>query len=266
MPSRKAAERFDGTAEYYARYRPGYGGPAFAYLAERFDLDDQTRVLDLGCGTGHVAIPVAGYAGEVVGMDPNEEMLAVARERAVAAGRENVEWVRGSDSDLDESLGPVRLATLGRSFHWMDQERTLERLFRMADPKGGVAILTDRDWLLRGEEEWQADVYDVAGGYLDDLPERTGPEVEYDDPWDELVAEHGFTDVEVTRFESRREWTVERIVGYVFSLSFGSPRRFGDDAAAFEAAVRERLADRGERPFVQDATVEVITGRRESAD
>ncbi|WP_170977405.1 class I SAM-dependent methyltransferase [Halorussus salinisoli] len=272
------ASPFEGTEEYYADHRPDYGEPVVQYLRDRFQLDGSARVLDLGCGTGQIAVPLAAHVGTVVGMDPNEEMLRQARRKARDAGRENVEWVVGSDADLRESLhedlGTFWLTTMGRSFHWMDQEATLDRLYRTTEPGGGVATVNDTEWLTKGVEDWQADVYRVADEYLDDLPPRTGPVEEYDDPWDELLEDHGFSDVEVRKFESEREWTVEGVVGYVFSLSFCSPERFGDDREAFEADLRTRLNElrdergegsedgRNEGTFGQTADIDVTSGRK----
>ncbi|MEM7415686.1 MAG: class I SAM-dependent methyltransferase [Gemmatimonadota bacterium] len=43
-------------------------------------------VLELGCGTGRVSIPLAEACGELRGVDHSVEMLRIARERAEAAG------------------------------------------------------------------------------------------------------------------------------------------------------------------------------------
>jgi len=261
MANESPAERFASTESYYAEYRPGYGEALFDDLAERFALDGDARVLDLGCGAGQLALPLAARAGEVLAMDPNERMLAHARRRAAEAGVENVEWVVGSDAEFDPSMGPFRLTTMGRSSHWMDQERTLERLSRATEPGGGIALVTDREWLTKGTADWQAAVYEVATRYLDDLPERVEPEtVTYDDPWDEKLRAFGFGDVETLTFAVDREWAVDAVVGYVFSLSFCSPARFGDDAAAFEADLRGRLARFDRERFDQRATVEAVVG------
>src|SRR5438128_9240335 len=44
------------------------------------------RVLDLGCGTGRVAIPLAALGHRVTAVDLSEEMLRVAGAKATAAG------------------------------------------------------------------------------------------------------------------------------------------------------------------------------------
>ena len=250
---------FASTEEHYANHRPGYGEAVIDYLCERFTLDDRARALDLGCGAGQIAIPLAAHAGEMVGMDPNGKMVREARKRADATGANGIEWVVGSDAELDGLGGRFRLVTMGRSFHWMNQERTLDAIHRLAEPNGGVAILNDAEWFTRGTRAWQDEVYALASEYIA-VPERTGP-VEYDDPWDELVAECGFADVEVRTFESEREWAVEDVVGYVFSLSYCSPATFGDEAESFEADLRARLEERDEA-FVQDVNRTVIAGRK----
>jgi hypothetical protein len=144
----------------------------------------------------------------------------------------------------------------------MDGRATVDHLRHVTEPGGGVAILSDEEWLTHGRNDWQAEVYAVASEYVDDLPAREPPdEVVYDDPWDDLLAERGLVDVTTETFPLEREWTVDAVVGYCLSLSFCSPAVLGDDREAFAAAVRERLAAYGEELFVQDVRVEVLSGR-----
>jgi ubiquinone/menaquinone biosynthesis C-methylase UbiE len=58
-------------------------------------LSRDMRVLDVGCGTGDVsmlAADIVGSGGVVVGIDRSKEAIALARERAQAAGYDNIEF------------------------------------------------------------------------------------------------------------------------------------------------------------------------------
>jgi SAM-dependent methyltransferase len=62
-------------------------------------LSPGARVLDAGCGTGRVAIRLAAQGFDVVGLDVDDSMLAVAREQDPA-----LPWVLGDLSDLPPGL------------------------------------------------------------------------------------------------------------------------------------------------------------------
>jgi ubiquinone/menaquinone biosynthesis C-methylase UbiE len=48
-------------------------------VAARCGIDATHRILDLGCGPGQLALAFAPLAGEVLGIDPEPEMLRIAR-------------------------------------------------------------------------------------------------------------------------------------------------------------------------------------------
>jgi SAM-dependent methyltransferase len=75
---------------------------AFRRAAARGPVE---RVLDLGCGTGNHAIPLARRGYAVSGVDLSGEMLAIARRKAADAGVE-----------LDLHEGDVRTARVGTEF------------------------------------------------------------------------------------------------------------------------------------------------------
>jgi SAM-dependent methyltransferase len=60
-----------------------------SFFKERVTHDNKKhpiRVLDIGCGTGEIAIRLAKEGYEVVGVDLSEDMLAVANNKAMEAG------------------------------------------------------------------------------------------------------------------------------------------------------------------------------------
>jgi ubiquinone/menaquinone biosynthesis C-methylase UbiE len=79
-----------------------------------------------------LAIGFSYFTNEVLGVDPEAEMLAIAAEAAKGLAS-NVRFQEGSSFDIDQSLGRFRLVTMGRSFHWMDRLATLHRLDDMVE-------------------------------------------------------------------------------------------------------------------------------------
>ena len=77
---------FEGTAAYYERYRLDYPRRLIARVAGLAGLKPGDAVLDLGCGTGMLAIAFARLGMAVTAMDPEPEMLAAAEAAADAAG------------------------------------------------------------------------------------------------------------------------------------------------------------------------------------
>ena len=156
---------FTGTAWHYARYRPGYPEAFLADLVARFRLDGTGRLLDVGCGTGQLTIPLAEHVSSAIGMDPVPEMLFEAATRAQAGHVTNVTWAQGSSVDLPGEFGRFRLVTMGRSFHWMDRERVLTALAGMVDADGGLVIAND-SCLVRPTTAWQQAIEDLQHRFL----------------------------------------------------------------------------------------------------
>lgn len=116
---------FTGAVQYYERYRPGYPKAFFDFVRKRFQLDGTGQLLDLGCGTGQVLFPFARDFEEVVGLDPEPEMLREARRQARRHRVSNARWILGKAEEKIKTLGRFRLVTMGASFHWMKRRKAV---------------------------------------------------------------------------------------------------------------------------------------------
>ena len=88
---------------YYLEYRDYADDISFyTQYANTLDLGKSATVLELGCGTGRVALALAGEGFRVVGLDISAGMLAVLRERASAGGlAELITTVQGDMRHLE---------------------------------------------------------------------------------------------------------------------------------------------------------------------
>src|SRR5438132_4832708 len=81
-------------------------------MVELAGVEPGSRVLDVAAGYGEpslTAAAVAGAEGKVVATDISPEMLAYGRERAAAAGLENIEFFESDAARLE--LPPESFAT-----------------------------------------------------------------------------------------------------------------------------------------------------------
>ena len=77
-------------------------------LTERFEGLGSGTVVDIGCGTGSLAIAIktAHPDARVIGLDPDDDALSIARSKA-ASCNVAVEWLR--------SMGSLSVAAIGES-------------------------------------------------------------------------------------------------------------------------------------------------------
>ncbi len=132
--------RFQSTAEHYLAGRPPYPPALISHVAHRCGLRKTHRILDLGCGPGLLALGFSKCVSSVTAIDPEPEMLAVARTTARDQAARNIEFIEGSATDIGPSLGAFRMVTIGRVFHWMDRTDTLARLDPIIDEGGAITL------------------------------------------------------------------------------------------------------------------------------
>lgn len=244
---------YEGTAWYYSRFRPKYPPSLVTILRENFQLDGTGRLLDLGCGPGPVAMALTHLFEEVLAMDPDDGMRAegerIARERGIS----NIEWRFGGSKDLSPKLGQFRLVTMGNSFHWMDRARTLDALYDLVADGGGIAVVGEGAPIPPPPmTPWRAAINGVIKRYLGDRPL----------PWENSIFLRQHLDAGPPPPEQRHEayiarsrfkgltsyvesfdveWTVDSIIGNLFSMSFCSRRVLGDRVDAFERDIRKAV-------------------------
>jgi ubiquinone/menaquinone biosynthesis C-methylase UbiE len=233
-------DTFKGTAWFYARNRAGYPPAFFNIIKDKFNLSKNNRVLDLGCGTGQIAIPICQYVREVVAMDPEPEMLVEGKMLAEKSGASNIRWIEGVSEDLVDlryKLGKFQLAAVGTAFHWMNREKTLDDLYAMLNEGGGIVIANLDNSLFRKPEiiqlvkKWLGEERRAGSGVYKP-PAR---------PHEEVISESKFHRMEFWKYPMVFINNLDSIIGNIYSTSMANQEVLGDKKEAFERDLRDAL-------------------------
>jgi ubiquinone/menaquinone biosynthesis C-methylase UbiE len=240
LPPPFEPHRFESTVPYYARYRLGYPSRLIRRVVVLLGLRPGDPVLDLGCGPGLLALPLARAGLEVTAADPEPEMLKALQE-AAESEQLRIQTLLGSSLALPE--GPFRAVVMGRAFHWMERAATLENLDKLIAP-GGAVVLFEDDHPNTVENRWRKLLDEVANRYgaAEEPHRRARSSADYRSH-ESILLESAFPVLESLGVIVERELSADDIVGLAFSLSVTARHKLGERAAAFESELRAALAE-----------------------
>lgn len=136
----RVAEHYDALRGHPPEVSADIGGA----IASR--LGDRARVLELGVGTGRIALPVAAAGCEVHGVDLSSHMLSALSARIEAEGLDGIHLVRGDITALPFAEGVFDGALAVHVLHLVsDWPQVLARVSRLVR-RGGTLVL-GRDWV-----------------------------------------------------------------------------------------------------------------------
>lgn len=235
---------FKGTACYYSRYRPLYPSLLIRYLIDKFSLDGKGQMLDLGCGTGQLAFRFTDWFEKIVGIDTEPEMIQEAMRLEKELRIENLEWFMGELESFKKKFnGRFRFVTIAKAFHWMDREKTLDMLYEMISDGGGIAII-DNYSPNKEPLPWEIKVKQVVEQWYG--KERRAGDTTYSHPtvsYEEIIQNSKFKMEKYELPPYEQVWTLDSIIGNLYSTSYGSKRFLGENIALFEKHLKKELLE-----------------------
>jgi SAM-dependent methyltransferase len=155
---------FGSVAANYDRYRPTYPDALFEHL---LSIAPGRRVVDVGSGTGRAAIGFASRGAQVVGVEHDADMAAVAVQRRRDF---DLTMVVSRFEDFHGESGTFDLITCAQAWHWIDHEKGVAQADRLLVPNGVLAIWWNRPAHFDGPV-WEA-IQDVYVLEVPDLDRR----------------------------------------------------------------------------------------------
>jgi SAM-dependent methyltransferase len=147
-----------------------------ARLVHHAGIVSSDRVLDVGCGTGVVAITAARLGACATGLDLTPQLVDRARENARIA-QVDASWYEGDAEALpfDDGVFDVVVSQFGHMFAPRPEVATAEML-RVLKPGGTIAFATWPPELLMGR------IFSLIGGYMPPPPADVAPPPLWGDP------------------------------------------------------------------------------------
>jgi ubiquinone/menaquinone biosynthesis C-methylase UbiE len=207
------------TASFYARYRRAYPAELVARLGE-CGCSGLGRMLDLGCGTGTLLLQLAPFFEYSVGIDPEPDMLREAEKAAREQGFENVEWTRGSSTELqalEPALGRFDLVTIGTAFHFMEPSATLAELQGIA-AGGVVAVAYNGTPIWLHPDPWAKALRRILENRLGPLSD-TDFTVEALDAAEATMRALGYTQIEQWERSYLDTISLDFVIGHILSAT-----------------------------------------------
>ncbi|MEV7121640.1 class I SAM-dependent methyltransferase [Kitasatospora griseola] len=193
-----SALSFGSAARLYDSIRPAYPAQAVA----RAVGTEPVRVLDLGAGTGLLTGVLRAAGHQVIAVEPDPQMRAVATER-----HPGTQVLAGSAEDIPLPDGSVDAVVVGQAYHWFTPQDALPQIHRVLRKDGVFAPM----WNVRDDRTpWVAALSGVIGteGYGLESAWQYGPVT----PW--------FTEPELALTEHTVTVPTDRLIDLVRSRSY----------------------------------------------
>ncbi|KAL7931595.1 S-adenosyl-L-methionine-dependent methyltransferase [Trichoderma chlorosporum] len=129
------------------------------FLLERLNIVPGMVVLDVGCGPGNLTSHIAqlvGAKGNVVGVDPSAERIAIARK----IQQSNLSFWEGQAEDLSQlTTASFDVVYVNSTLHWVqDQPAAFKEFARLLKPGGLLGISGGSGDTVTAQERIKADV------------------------------------------------------------------------------------------------------------
>ena len=157
-----AEQGFSSAAELYQRVRPSYPQEIVHWLVEDLKITPESRVVDLGSGTGKFLDFLTQATQNIVAVEPIAEML-----EQLKIVHPEVQTQQASSDRIALNSNSIHAILCAQSFHWFANIETLTEMYRILQAQGHLGLV----WNQRDETvDWVKALADFLKNYEGDTP------------------------------------------------------------------------------------------------
>lgn len=194
--------QYDSQGEAYLHSAIHAAGPDLAYACQQVaaQVPRPLRVLDVGCGAGHLSLAMARYADQVTALDPSTGMLDTVRAAATRQGLAQVSTTCAQAEHLPFGEATFDLVCSRYSaHHWLDLDAALTDMHRVLQPAGHIMLID-----IAGHENALVDTHLQT---MELLRDRSHVRNRSLSQWRDVLACHGFEILHHTTWATRIDFT-----------------------------------------------------------
>ena len=223
---------FDQCSEAYSRFRPDYPPELHQYLIERCGLNGNSRVLDVGAGTGKGSAPLAARGIPTISSELSPAMIGQG-----VKSYPGLQFICATAEELPLRDRSFRLVSSAQAFHWFEHDKMVAEVSRVLGPAAYFVVYwNSRDLEVDHIREFEQLVAKFNPAHVNSYRRRA---------WGSIIERTGlFIIIDEPQFHQTVAMSAEDWVGLAHSISYirviGSAK-----VAEFERALREMLARHG---------------------
>ena len=160
MPNTKLKTTFNTAATLYEEVRPGYPEKLIKDVIDLSGLEDHSRILEIGCGTGKATRSFTECGYELVCLDIGADLIAVAKEKL--SDFPNVSFIERA-FEAWKPKGKFELIISATAFHWVDPKVRYLKASEVLESNGFLAIFSNQH--VRKDEGFFAETQNLYDKY-----------------------------------------------------------------------------------------------------
>ncbi len=216
--NREKGRTFEKISSLYDRARISYPKQLIDDIITYSGISQNGKILDVGCGTGQATLLFAQRGYQVIGLDPGQEMVNIAKEKCSSFPKVSFKVKTFEEVKFPEASFETIIS--GMAWHWIKPENQYEKVFRILKAKGTLALF----WSYQQKEESDfmkctGKILDKYGG-IDKGPAGSWGKQIADFTYDELSRSRLFTSVETREYEEDIEFSKQKYLDLVISYSY----------------------------------------------
>jgi len=163
------SQSFDGVAELYDTYRPGYPIELIEDIINISAIQPDGRILEIGSGTGKATLLFAGRGYSILCLEPGHNLIDVAARNLAAFPQ--VSFVKSRFEEWDSDQEKFDLVISAQAYHWVPENIRYEKTASVLKPGGYLAAFWNMYPGMDGELRQELDQ-----AYAEYAPELVLPE------------------------------------------------------------------------------------------